>query len=49
MNSEFYDYIFNKQKGVEKVPPNDRIATWALELMALLYPERADYLPASHR
>jgi len=47
MNSEFYDYIFNKQKGVEKVPPNDRIATWALELMALLYPERADYLPAS--
>ena len=47
MNSDFYDYIFNKQKGVEMVPPNERIALWALELMALLYPERADYFPAS--
>ena len=47
MNSDFYDYIFNKQKGIEMVPPNDRIASWALELMALLYPERADYFPAS--
>jgi serine O-acetyltransferase len=47
MNSDFYDYIFNKQKGIEMVPPNERIASWALELMALLYPERADYFPAS--
>lgn len=47
MTSDFYDYIFNKQKGIEMVPPNERIALWALELMALLYPERADYFPAS--
>ena len=47
MNTEFYQYIFNKQKGIEMVPPNERIAAWALDLMALLYPERSDYFPAS--
>jgi serine O-acetyltransferase len=47
MNSDFYQYIYNKQKGIELVPPNERIAMWALELIALLYPERADYFPAS--
>jgi hypothetical protein len=26
MNPEFYQYIFNKQKGIEMVPPNERIA-----------------------
>lgn len=47
MDNEFYQYIFNKQKGIEMVPPNERIAAWALDLIALLYPERAEYFPAS--
>lgn len=47
MNSDFFDYIFNKQKGIEMVPPNERIAAWALDLIALLYPERAEFFPAS--
>lgn len=47
MNNEFYQYIFNKQKGIEMVPPNERIAAWALDLLSLLYPERSDYFPAS--
>ena len=47
MNPEFYQYIFNKQKEIEMVPPNERIAAWALDLIALLYPERAENFPAS--
>jgi len=47
MNPEFYQYIFNKQKGIEMVPPNERIAAWALDLIALLYPERSEFFPAS--
>ena len=47
MNEAFYQYIFDKQKRIELVPPNERIATWALDLMALLYPERAEFFPAS--
>lgn len=47
MNNEFYQYIFDKQKGIEMVPPNERIASWALDLISLLYPERSDYFPAS--
>ncbi|MGK2861463.1 MAG: serine O-acetyltransferase EpsC [Chitinophagaceae bacterium] len=47
MDHKFYQYIFDKQKGIEMVPPNERIASWALDLIALLYPERADYFPAS--
>jgi len=47
MNPEFYQYIFNKQKSIEMVPANERIAAWALDLIALLYPERAEFFPAS--
>jgi len=47
MNNEFYQYIFDKQKGIEMVPPNERISSWALDLVSLLYPERSDYFPAS--
>ncbi len=47
MDEEFYQHIFDKQKGIELVPPNERIAGWALDLFSLLYPERSDYFPAS--
>lgn len=47
MDEKFYQHIYGKQEGIEIVPPNDRIAGWALDVISLLYPERADYFPAS--
>lgn len=41
MNRDFYQHIFNLQQKTEAVPPNDRIASWALQLICLLYPERS--------
>jgi serine O-acetyltransferase len=42
MKQEFYQHIYNKQKGVEAVPPNETIAAWVLQLISLLFPERSD-------
>lgn len=42
MSPEFYKHIFNTQQKSEIVPPNDKIATWALNLIRLLYPERSE-------
>lgn len=47
MDAQFYQTIYNKQKGLEQVPPNEQIASWAAKLLRLLYPERSDYFPAS--
>lgn len=47
MNKEFYQHIFDKQKKMEAVPSNEVIATWALELIYVLYPEKAEYLSKS--
>jgi serine O-acetyltransferase len=47
MDEKFYQHIYDKQNGIELVPPNERIAGWALDLISLLYPERSDYFPAS--
>lgn len=47
MNKEFYKHIFDKQSGTDAVPPNEVISSWAEELIHLLYPEKAAYLPKS--
>lgn len=47
MNPSFYKKIYQKQQGIEQVPPNERIAGWANQLLQLLYPERSDSFPAS--
>lgn len=47
MNKEFYKYIFEKHKEIETVPPNEKIASWAQELIYLLYPEQSEYQPKS--
>ncbi|NQX38066.1 serine O-acetyltransferase [Pedobacter steynii] len=41
MSEEFYLHIFNKQTGVEAVPSNQVVASWAMNLMDLIYPERS--------
>lgn len=47
MDSSFYQSIFDRQKGIEPVPANEKIAAWANQLLGLMYPERSDYFPAS--
>jgi serine O-acetyltransferase len=47
MDPQFFQQIYDSQKGIEQVPPNERIAAWAENLLQLLYPERSDYFPAS--
>lgn len=42
MKKEFYQHLFDKQKQVEAVPPNEHIAAWVLKLTSLLFPERSD-------
>ncbi|MFT3701835.1 MAG: serine acetyltransferase [Agriterribacter sp.] len=39
MASELIKQIFNKQQGLEDVPPNEVIAQWASGLICLLFPE----------
>jgi serine O-acetyltransferase len=41
MNKEFFLQIFDKQLDVEAVPSNKEIASWALKVIRLLYPEQA--------
>src|SRR5262245_25542394 len=42
MDKEFYKFIYQQQKETETVPPNDQIASWVLDLICLLFPEKAD-------
>lgn len=47
MDQNFYQQIFESQKGVPAVPPNQVISAWADALICLLFPERADCFPVS--
>ncbi|MBZ4191888.1 serine O-acetyltransferase [Niabella beijingensis] len=47
MDNNFYQKIFESQKGVPAVPPNHVISSWADALICLLFPERADCFPIS--
>lgn len=47
MDKAFYKYIFEKQRKVEAVPPNEKIASWVLQLICLLYPERSESFSSS--
>lgn len=41
MEESFYRHILEKQQEVEAVPPNEVIASWAVKLLRLLYPEQS--------
>lgn len=41
MNEKFYQHIFEKQQQIEAVPPNEIIASWAVRVLRLLYPEQS--------
>ncbi len=41
MDQRFYQHILEKQQKVEAVPPNEVIASWAVQLIRLLYPQQA--------
>lgn len=40
MNEEFYLHIYNKQQGIDVVPSNKVIASWAMSVLSLIFPER---------
>ena len=42
MDKAFNQHIFQTQQGVEAVPQNESIASWVLQLICVLYPERAE-------
>lgn len=42
MNPEFYKHIFDTQQRTEVVPPNEKISSWALKLICLLFPEKSE-------
>jgi len=44
MNKEFYQHILDKQQITGAVPSNKEIATWALQVIRLLYPEQSKKL-----
>lgn len=41
MDETFYRRIFRKQQQVEAVPANEVIASWAVKVLRLLYPEQS--------
>lgn len=41
MEETFYRHILGKQQQIEAVPPNEIIASWALKVLRLLYPEQS--------
>lgn len=41
MNKEFYEHIFSIQQKTEAVPPNEKIASWVMQVLCLMYPEKA--------
>lgn len=44
MDKDFYQHIFDKHRHIEAVPSNKEIASWALGLIRLLYPEQSKRL-----
>ncbi|HTD99211.1 MAG TPA: hypothetical protein VK668_07970 [Mucilaginibacter sp.] len=44
MDKEFYQQILNKQQITGAVPSNKEIASWALQVIRLLYPEQSKRL-----
>ncbi|HMP91972.1 MAG TPA: hypothetical protein PKD90_03820, partial [Phnomibacter sp.] len=43
MDKSFLNEIFTHQQTLAPVPPSSRISNWALHLLGLLFPERADH------
>lgn len=41
MNQDFLQHLFDKQQRVEAVPSNRAISDWAIDVISMLYPERA--------
>ncbi len=41
MNHEFFQHIFEKHQNIEAVPSNKEIASWALRVIRLLFPEQS--------
>ncbi len=41
MNKDFFQQLFSRQQKKEIVPSNDIIASWALHLISLLFPEQS--------
>jgi serine O-acetyltransferase len=39
MDQDFLQHIFERQKRIEAIPSNEEIATWALDVICLLFPE----------
>ena len=44
MDKQFFAQLFTKQQSKETVPSNEKIATWASDLICLLYPEISNSL-----
>jgi len=40
MSEEFYLHLYNKQNQIQAIPSNQEIATWAINLLNLIYPEK---------
>lgn len=49
MEKEFYKFIYQQQKKIETVPPNEEIATWVNDLICLLFPEKSDINHSSEK
>jgi serine O-acetyltransferase len=47
MHKKLVEFILERQRSLEKVPPNKAIAAWAERLICILYPEHAECLPES--
>lgn len=41
MDNNFYKLILEKQQHIEAVPPNEIMASWAVKVLRLLYPEQS--------
>lgn len=49
MDNQFYQDILKKQQNIEAVPPNEIMASWAVKVLRLLYPEQSKKLYTSVR
>lgn len=47
IDPSFVRQLFQQQQGIEPVPSNQRILHWVQQLTCLLFPEKAECLPAS--
>jgi len=44
MNNNFFEHLFEKQRNIKTIPPNEVIAAWASGVIHLLYPEHSKRL-----